>query len=343
MAVLEDDVFPTSVRAQGTQVKLIVTLFHKNRRHPISEDTTAAFSSLLQDCTPSFNLQSSTDFKHLTPSILQACYVLENPLFDDRQQFRTSQIQGFEEQYDLEIILDQFPSSTENAIFRPIKLALFDMDSTLIDQEVIDELAGSIGIGDAISAMTASALNGEVDFATSLKIRVSMLKGVPVTIWEDLKKNVSIAKGAKALVTALKAKGVLTGVISGGFTPMAEWLKGELDLDIAVANHLIVEDSTEEFPFPHLSGQLNADFPIVEPKLKRDILMSLAAQHDFKIPETLAVGDGSNDLPMLRTAGLGIAWGAKPKVQAVAPMRLNGESLTDLLYLLGLHDEVDSK
>ena len=116
---------------------------------------------------------------------------------------------------------------------------------------------------------------------------------------------------------------------------MAEWLKGELGLDLAVANHLLEAAPTEEFPYAHLSGQLDPAFPIVTPQLKRDTLLALAAKQGVRMHETLAVGDGSNDLLMLGTAGLGIAWRAKAKVQVKAPMRLNGESLKDLLYLFG--------
>ena len=209
------------------------------------------------------------------------------------------------------------------------------MDSTLINEEVIDELARSVGVSDAVSAITARAMNGDIDFATSLKERVGMLKGVPTTVWQDLRKTVTIATGARELIAGLKKKGVYTAVASGGFTPMAEWLKGELGLDLAVANHLLEAAPTAEFPYAHLSGQLDPAFPIVTPQLKKDTLLALAAKQGVKVHETLAVGDGSNDLLMLGTAGLGIAWRAKAKVQLMAPMRLNGESLKDLLYLFG--------
>ena len=243
----------------------------------------------------------------------------------------------FEKEYSVEVVFDSNSRYTP-AEGRPLRLALFDMDSTLINEEVIDELARSIGISDAVSAITARAMNGDIDFATSLKERVSMLKGVPTAVWEELKKTVTIAEGARELVAGLKARNVFTGVVSGGFTPMAEWLKGELGLDVAVANHLLGSPPTEQFPFPHLSGQLNPDFPIVTPELKRNTLLQLSAEHTIPLSETMAVGDGSNDLFMLGAAGLGIAWRAKGKVQLAAPMRLNGKSLAELLYLFSPED-----
>ncbi|KAK4694608.1 phosphoserine phosphatase, partial [Lecanoromycetidae sp. Uapishka_2] len=249
-------------------------------------------------------------------------------------------ITQFETTKQVEIILDHYPcpespnTSTQH-FSRPLKLALFDMDSTLINEEVIDELARSIGISAAVSAITARAMNGDIDFETSLKERVAMLKGVPVTVWQELKTQVTIAEGARELISGLKKRGVLTVVVSGGFMPMAEWLKGELGLDVAVANHLVEEGPTEKFPYPHLSGQLDTKSKIVTPERKKDTLLSLAKAHSIDIHETMAVGDGSNDLLMLHAAGLGIAFRAKPKVQAAAPMRLNGQSLAELLWLFG--------
>ena len=168
-----------------------------------------------------------------------------------------------------------------------------------------------------------------------------MLKGVPTTVWEDLKRTVTIAEGAKELIASLKKRGVYTGVVSGGFTPMAEWLKRQLGLNVAIANHLLESAPTADFPFPHLSGHLNPDFPIVTPELKKNTLLQLSAERSIPLSVTLAVGDGSNDLLMLGAAGLGVAWRAKEKVQIAAPMRLNGESLADLLHLLGPDESPD--
>lgn len=334
---------------------LIVTFFPKSRRSPPNlellstassvngkqyetKSTTlslpsyvAVFTSVLAHLVPHIDHVSS---RTLTPDISQSTYAGPHQHLPDFSSIRhEAPIRNFESEHDLEIIFDVPPKPLEH-LQRPLRLALFDMDSTLINEEVIEELARSIGISDAVSAITARAMNGDIDFATSLSERVAMLKGVRADVWEDLKKTVTIATGARELVKGLKQKGAITGVVSGGFMPMAEWLKGELGLDFAFANHLLVEDPTTDLPYPHLSGLLNPSHPIVTPEFKKETLISLAADHTISSSETLAVGDGSNDLLMLGTAGLGIAWNAKEKVQIRAPMRLNGDSLADILHLI---------
>lgn len=291
----------------------------------------AFFPSLMAQLVPHFEHVST---HALTSHIAQSTYAgLYQDLPDFSSLRHNAPIREFERKNSLEVIFDVLHHASGHQ-HRPLRLALFDMDSTLINEEVIDELARSIGISDAVSAITARAMNGEIDFATSLSERVAMLKGVPSDIWEDLKKTVTITTGARELVSGLKRKGVLTGVVSGGFMPMAEWLKGELGLDVAVANYLLEEGPRADIPHPHLSGLLDPNYPIVTPELKRETLKSLAIDHAIPLSETLAVGDGSNDLLMLGTAGLGIAWNAKEMVQTRAPMRLNGNSLADVLYLI---------
>jgi len=323
-----------------TQTKLVITFFDraKVKVAEFPEDVWfTPFDKILQSLAPAFvfgNYDHQAYF--LAPGIAQSSYTTYQRPIDCAKLRCEPSIAQFEAENSVEVVLDQHPSPpSTNLSQRTLKLALFDMDSTLINEEVIDELARSIGISDAVSAITARAMNGDIDFATSLQERVAMLKGVPVIVWQDLKKTVTIAEGAKELIAGLKQRGVFTGVVSGGFMPMAEWLKGELGLDVAVANHLVEEGSTAEFPFPHLSGRLDTQYPIVTPELKRSTLLSLAAAHSSKLHETMAVGDGSNDLLMLGSAGLGIAWKAKAKVQTAAPMRLNGQSLAELLYLFG--------
>lgn len=212
------------------------------------------------------------------------------------------------------------------------------MDSTLIQQEVIDEIAAFVGVQEHVSAITARAMNGELDFSASLRERVKLLKGVPSDVFEKLRPKITITPGARELCKCLKRLGFTLAVLSGGFQPLADWLAGELGLDYAFANHLISDPATGT-----LTGELDPEKPIVNAEHKQMLLVSLARGKDIPLQQTMAVGDGANDLPMLKTAGLGVAWRAKPKVQMEAPSRLNvGRSMLDLVYLLGLTEaEVD--
>ncbi|WPH01727.1 putative phosphoserine phosphatase, HAD superfamily [Acrodontium crateriforme] len=213
-------------------------------------------------------------------------------------------------------------------------LAVFDMDSTLIQQEVIDELARAVGFYDKVAAITEAAMRGEApytDFEVSLRARVALLNGVPTSIWEQLKQGIiTFAPGAPELIRVLKALGWKTAVLSGGFTPLAYWVKDTLGLDYAFANQLVADNSKHV-----LTGELVADAPIVHGEKKRELLLQLANENKIPVAQVIAVGDGSNDLPMMGAAGLGVAFNAKPKVQDAAPARVNSKSLLDVMHVLG--------
>ncbi|OLL22671.1 putative phosphoserine phosphatase [Neolecta irregularis DAH-3] len=217
-------------------------------------------------------------------------------------------------------------------VFRQHKrLVVFDMDSTLIQQEVIDEIAKFAGIKDQVATITHMAMNGEIDFTESLYCRVALLKGLPITVFEAVKNILVFTEGARELCRALKKAGIRLAVLSGGFVPLAEYVKRELNLDYAFANQLGV---TADGLF--LTGEVVG--PIVHGERKAELLQVIAQAENISLNQVVAVGDGANDLWMLGKAGLGIAFNAKPKVQEVAPTCVNEKSLQIILYLLGYTD-----
>ncbi|PHH65762.1 hypothetical protein CDD81_1489 [Ophiocordyceps australis] len=218
------------------------------------------------------------------------------------------------------------------------RLVVFDMDSTLITQEVIELLAdmATSPAGDLaarVASITQRAMQGEIEFEASFRERVALLRGLDASLFEDLRARLEVTPGARQLIAALKRLGVKTAVVSGGFEPLTQWLAGELGLDHAFANRVAVAEGK-------LTGQtLGA---IVGKERKRDLLLEIAAKEGIHLEQVVAIGDGANDLLMLDAAGLGVAWRAKPRVQMEADVRLNGESMLDLLYLFGFtSDEID--
>jgi phosphoserine phosphatase len=209
---------------------------------------------------------------------------------------------------------------------------VFDMDSTLIEQEVIDLLAASIGVDEQVSAITARAMNGELDFSSSFRERVKLLTGVDASIFTTLRDVITPTKGARELILALKKLGVKTAVLSGGFIPLTQYLATTLGIDYAYANSLSVSPSSNT-----LTGEILGS--IVNAERKRELLLEIAEKEGVGGEQVVAVGDGANDLLMIGAAGLGVAWNAKPVVQMEAKARLNGESLLDLLYVFGFTGE----
>lgn len=231
----------------------------------------------------------------------------------------------FEREWNVDVIL-QYDTPTR----RYPRLVVFDMDSTLIRQEVIDLIAASIGVEAEVSAITERAMQGELDFSASLRARAKLLKGVKSSIFEDLKSVLEVTTGVPKLLKVLKRLGVRTAVLSGGFIPLTSHLAKELGIDHAFANTLV---SSEGF----LTGELEGT--IVDAAQKAWHLVDIAKQYGISKDQVIAVGDGANDLAMMKEAGLGVAWNAKPRVQMMADARLNGESMCDLLHLFGLTGE----
>ncbi len=218
----------------------------------------------------------------------------------------------------------------QEAAHRRKNLLLADMDSTIVTGETLDDLAAHAGLGDEIAAITARAMNGELDFKDALKARVGMLKGLSADALESAYRQVELSPGAATLVRTMAAAGAHCVLVSGGFKYFTSRVGERCGFHADLSNDFIIEN-----------GRLTGD--VVEPILDKDVklqtLIARAAEHGLSLAETLSVGDGANDLPMLKAAGLGVAYRGKPSVRAEAPARLDHADLTGLLYAQGYRVE----
>jgi len=217
----------------------------------------------------------------------------------------------------------------DNIFRRNRRLVCFDMDSTLIESEVIDELARRAGVYDKVAAITERAMLGELDFDQSLKERVSLLKGLPETVLSEVAVSLKLTEGAEKLITSLRGLRLKTAIISGGFTYFGNYLKERLGIDYVYSNELEIVDG-------HLTGQVTGE--IVNARRKAELLRATAEREGIRLEQVIAVGDGANDLPMLSTAGLGIAFRAKPIVRESAEHAISNLGLDSILYLIGFRD-----
>lgn len=210
------------------------------------------------------------------------------------------------------------------------RLICFDMDSTLIQTECIDELAMRAGVGDKVKAITERAMRGEIDFKESFTQRVSLLKGLDVSVMKDIAEHLPITEGADRLMSVLKRCGYKIAILSGGFTYFGEQLRRRYGIDYVYANELEIDENGK------LTGRYIGD--IVDGKRKAELLKLIAQVEQVNLAQTIAVGDGANDLPMISEAGLGIAFHAKPRVKATAQQSINNIGLDGVLYFLGFKD-----
>jgi len=206
------------------------------------------------------------------------------------------------------------------------QLLVADLESTIIENEMLDELAEFLGLRDEVSEITRQAMNGEIDFAAALTARVALLAGMKAARLDEAATRIRIMPGAAALVATMRAHGAYAALVSGGFSVFTAPVREALGFDVAIANELIVENG-------RLTGRVRA--PIVTRETKLATLKAHAAERGLPLAASLAVGDGANDLPMLKAAGLGVAFHAKPVVAAEVPARIDHGDLTALLYLQG--------
>jgi phosphoserine phosphatase len=218
----------------------------------------------------------------------------------------------------------------ENLFRRAKRLIVMDMDSTLIQVEVIDELAKEAGVGEKVILITHRAMNGEISFPEALRERVRLLKGLPVSVLQKVYKRMPFTPGAKELVFILKKLGYKTAVLSGGFDYFTSRVKEKLGLDYTYSNDLEIKNGV-------VTGEIRGE--IVDGKRKAALMEEIARKEGISLDQVIAIGDGANDLPMITKAGLGIAFNAKPRVREAAPYSVTQKHLDSILYLLGIPEK----
>ncbi len=242
---------------------------------------------------------------------------------DDASALRADLLE-VSQQFDVDIAIQ-----VDDVYRRNRRMVAFDMDSTLIQTEVIDELADAAGMKAEVAAITEAAMNGELDFTQSLRRRLSLLEGLPASVLAEIAERLPLTEGAERLIGTLRGLGYKTAILSGGFSYFGEHLQRRLGIDYVYANELEIEDG-------RLTGRVVGR--VVDGARKAELLKEIAEGEGISLAQVIAVGDGANDLPMLDAAGLGIAFHAKPKVMREAEQSISSLGLDGILYLIGVRD-----
>jgi phosphoserine phosphatase len=286
---------------------------------PISTDLVASLSRITERA--GFNIERIQRLS--AQGLVSVEFLLSGQLGEPEEALRAGLL-AIRAQYHCDLALQR-----DSLTRRSKRLVVMDMDSTLIQQEVIDELAVALNVVDRVSAITHRAMNGDIDFDQALRERVRLLKGTPASTLKTVLERIKLTPGAEELVRVLKRLGYRTAVISGGFIEVVEPIRQQLGLDYAFANRLEIENDV-------LTGEVLGT--IINRKRKAELLESIARAERIELDQVIAVGDGANDLDMLNRAGLGIAFNAKRTVQEQAHAAINQPSLKSILYLLGIRD-----
>jgi phosphoserine phosphatase len=323
---VDEDSYGHWVQAQGKQRHIVTLLARK-----ITAEQLAALTAVVADNGLNIDRVDRLSGRVPLDGVQQqtkACVEFSvRGTVADSATFR-SELMALASRFDVDIAFQE-----DNMFRRNRRLVVFDMDSTLIETEVIDQLAIAAGVGEQVSAITERAMAGELDFTESFCARVALLKGLDESVLADIAKTLPITEGAEKLVSTLKRLGYKTAILSGGFNYFGEYLQRKLGIDYVYANELEIKQGK-------VTG--NVTGVVVDGARKAELLKDIARQENISLEQVIAVGDGANDLPMLSVAGLGIAFRAKPIVKESAKQAISTLGLDGILYLLGIGDRYSS-
>ncbi|MDA8943891.1 phosphoserine phosphatase SerB [Porticoccaceae bacterium] len=320
---ISEDRYQQWVEQQGKPRHIVTLLARKIEAQHLAA-LTAVVSRYQLNIDKMVRLSGRIDL-HETKELGRACVEFSvRGEASDPQAFKKSLLE-LAHQYDIDIAFQE-----DNIFRRNRRLVVFDMDSTLIDAEVIDELAIEAGVGQQVAEITEAAMQGKLDFKQSFEQRLALLEGLDASVLQKIAQRLQLNEGAEHLISTLKKLGYKTAIVSGGFSFFGEYLQEILGVDYVYANQLDIENGK-------VTGRVKGD--IIDGQRKADLLRELAERDGLMLEQVIAVGDGANDLPMLDIAGLGIAFRAKPLVEASAKQAISSLGLDGILYLLGYSDK----